>query len=354
MEETQPNIQYTIHPPQLVAFLRKSLKKRAEVLIELQKLSDAIPKDYVRGSPFCIFYFVTNIGDGFDVEIGIPIMEQFPSEFVKFRILPKLETFSIRHKGNLESIGQTYETVFTYAYQFGFPSQEFSREIYLDIEEEEKVEIEVQFIIHSWNSLLANHMVRVLGEKMQGKIMRGYQRFEIETPLQEKFEWLVRMLEKLEEVTNESQRFEILSGCAHFFPKELITEFKTVFDNARNSSTNLIDAVDKTLEYMKINPGGGSVPIRKGTRLYTTKNPRDPKAFQDAKTRIERMKAYCYCPIIRNNLDQKIPPFFCNCGAGWPKQIWEGIFDHPLRIEVIKSLTKGDDECEFCIYLPDE
>jgi predicted hydrocarbon binding protein len=43
---------------------------------------------------------------------------------------------------------------------------------------------------------------------------------------------------------------------------------------------------------------------------------------------------------------------YCYCGAGWYKQLWEGILGQPVRIEVLKSVLQGDDRCTFAIHLP--
>jgi predicted hydrocarbon binding protein len=45
---------------------------------------------------------------------------------------------------------------------------------------------------------------------------------------------------------------------------------------------------------------------------------------------------------------------FCFCGAGWFRQQWEGAIGKPVRIEVVKSVLKGDDVCQFAIHLPED
>jgi hypothetical protein len=90
---------------------------------------------------------------------------------------------------------------------------------------------------------------------------------------------------------------------------------------------------------------------RDGDVIYSEKSPARPTAYENAKTVDEKRRAYCFCPLIRGGLDE-IPESFCYCGAGWPKQLWEGILEQPLQVEVVKSLTKGDDTCEFAIHLP--
>ncbi|MBU7032677.1 MAG: hypothetical protein HXS53_09110 [Theionarchaea archaeon] len=52
--------------------------------------------------------------------------------------------------------------------------------------------------------------------------------------------------------------------------------------------------------------------------------------------------------------DIKISPTFCYCGAGWYKTLWEGVLDKPIDIEVLQSVIRGDECCEFAIYLPPE
>ncbi len=353
MEATKLGIHFSVHPPQKVISIRTTINSRAEIFAKIHKLKENIPENFIEGAPFCIFYYVTTVSEGNDVEIGIPITEQFQSNEFNSRILPKFETFSIKHKGTEEDLSQVYGKLFRYAYKYGYPSQEFGREIYYYVDDKEKREIEVQLIIHPWNRLLVENMNKVIGPELQQKVTEGLQALEIETPLDKKFKWLVEMLRKLEEFADEEQRFEIISGCAHFFPEEMIDELREVYLAALKSSSSIMDAVDETIEFMKTHKGWGSVPIRKGNILYTTKNPNNPKAFSEAKTHIEKIKAYCFCPIIRENLDKNIPITFCNCGAGWPKQIWEGVIGQTLKIEIVKSLTKGDEECQFAIHLPE-
>jgi len=352
MESSKLGIDYSVHAPQLVASVRTTIQTRKEVFSKIQDVITLIPDKLICGKPFCIFYWVTTLAEGSDVEIGLPVSEKFDSVELEFRTLPKFEAFSINHKRAVEDVGKVYGKLFQYANKFGFPSQEFGREVYHNFDDEDSREIMVQFILHPWNKLLVENMDKVLGAELQQKITEGMEALEIETPLEKKFEWLVGMLKKLEEVTDESQRFDIISGCAHFFPEEMISELHEVFLEALKNGPSMIEAVDQTLEYMKTHKGWGSVPFRKGNVLYTTKNPNNPKAFAEAKTHKEKIKAYCFCPIIRDNLDKDIPVTFCNCGAGWPKQIWEGVLGKSLKVEIVKSLTQGDEECQFAVHLP--
>lgn len=50
--------------------------------------------------------------------------------------------------------------------------------------------------------------------------------------------------------------------------------------------------------------------------------------------------------------DIKLYPTYCYCGAGFYKGIWEEILKKPVKVEVLKTVMKGDDICQIAIYLP--
>ena len=56
------------------------------------------------------------------------------------------------------------------------------------------------------------------------------------------------------------------------------------------------------------------------------------------------------CTMVRT--DETISPTFCNCGAGWFLQKWEGILGKPVKVQLIRSVLKGDDLCEVAVHLP--
>jgi predicted hydrocarbon binding protein len=49
-----------------------------------------------------------------------------------------------------------------------------------------------------------------------------------------------------------------------------------------------------------------------------------------------------------------MPTAFCYCGAGWYRQQWEGAIGRPVTIEIVKSVLKGDEVCQFAIQLPED
>jgi hypothetical protein len=108
--------------------------------------------------------------------------------------------------------------------------------------------------------------------------------------------------------------------------------------------------VDAVIEFMERDPGWGEKPLREGRVIYSTKKLRDPQAQTEA----EKRRAYCFCPIVRDRLDQGMSTTFCYCGSGWFRRQWEGALGRPVRIEIAQSIVKGDDVCQFAIHLPDD
>lgn len=373
MEAVQ--VEYQKHPPMWVVSSRTQIQQRMQILQIIKKFQNLLPKNLISGSPFCTFYYVTKVAPGnFDVEIGFPINyamyssqdEQLNASIVELnarvREVEPLESLSAIHEGSLSSIRDTFGQVFTSAYEKGILSQEFSREVYLDIDErafDENFEgnpehkVDLQLIIHNWGELFDKNAKQILDSQMWTSLQNCCGSLELHSSLEEKFTWILKMLSFLKENTSVENQFQIISSCAHIFPDEMVDEMRSVFDQAYRNGATIIEAVDQTLEFMDKTPGF-KAPIRKGNILFTSKNPRDPEAFKQAVTRSEKMAAYCYCPFIRNNLDKEIPETFCYCGAGWVRKQWEGTFQVPLKIELMKSLTKGDNECQFAVHIPEK
>lgn len=52
----------------------------------------------------------------------------------------------------------------------------------------------------------------------------------------------------------------------------------------------------------------------------------------------------CYCGSV-SRTKEKIPLTYCYCGADWYKRLFEEVLGRPLRVDVLKSIANGADEC---------
>jgi hypothetical protein len=111
--------------------------------------------------------------------------------------------------------------------------------------------------------------------------------------------------------------------------------------------------VDAVFEAMARDREKHSRPYREGDVVVEVKAPRDAEAFAAAQTLEERRVAYCHCPLARAGAaSSPAPEPYCCCGGGWYKGIWEFIVERPVRVEVLRSVMRGDNDCAFAVHLP--
>lgn len=340
--------------PTLVAFQRFNLKERSEVLPKIAGMAARLSEENIAGEPYCILQYFSSYPQGFEAEVGFPVRQKVETEGLQFKTSPALEVLALLHAGPSEMLKETRQKIHQFASEKALILDEFNREVYPDWRNPQGA-IEAQFVIHNWNALLARNLERVLGSESREKILQGVVQISIETPLAQRFEWTKAAMERLTAVTDERQRFDIISNCAHVFPSGMLEKLKSVYAAARVTNPDPMFAVDAVLDFMKSDPGWGEKgQYRQGRVIYHTKNPADPQAHEQAKTPEEKRAAYCFCPIIRANLDKGMPVSYCYCGSGWFRQQWEAAIDQPVTVEVLQSVLRGDDVCQFAVHLAHE
>jgi len=354
MSLKEKGIEYKELAPALVATTRFVLGKREELAGVLARLAQAIPEGIIAGAPFAIINFITTVKDGSDVEAGYPVTQAVEAEGINTRMFPAASVLSLRHEGDLEDIGGAYRTLYGTAYSHGLISDEFCREVYHDLSDPDKGRVEVQFVIHDWGRLFQGNLDRVLGTVAMQAIMAGHDALGVESTVDDRFAWAKGAVERLDGSATEFEKYEVLSRCAHVFPAEHVQRLRVAYEEARQATGDGLLAVDAVLAFMERDPVWGRRPYREGRTIFVAKNPRDPKAFEEASTLEEKRRAACFCPIIRQHLEKGMSPTFCYCSSGWERRQWEGAIGRPVRVDVVKTLLRGDDHCQFAIHLPED
>jgi hypothetical protein len=354
MSMTELKIEHKTLPATLVATTRLNAKSRADLRAALTDLAGRLPAGAIAGPAFCLFQFITSYTEGFDVEVGFPLAGPVEVDGVHTRTRPEMQVLARVHNGPVESLRDDLLPLYGFASEHGLISDEFRQEVYLDADDPQGSHIELHFVIHDWNGLLARTLARVLGDESRRALMAGSQALGLESSIPERFQWTRAMVDQLDTLTDDDQRYEILSRCAHVFPKGQIAKLGVVFEETRAQTGDPWQAVDAVIDFMIADPGWGVRPERRGATVYAAKNPRDPQAYAQAQTDAERKRAACFCPLIRDHLDGGMSDTFCYCSAGWERQQWEGALGRPVRVDVVQSLLKGDDRCQFAIHLPED
>lgn len=338
-------------PATFAATIHLNLRARAELPDVLREVAEQIPPEYVAGPAFALFQFISSFPEGYEVEVGFPVSRAVEGGRVTTRQLPALEVLALVHRGPIVGLGESVRRLYGYMREHGLISDEFRREVYLDWQRPGQ-EIELQAVLHDWTGLLERNVENVLGAQARQTVMRGCAALTIASTLEERFLWIKGAMERLESLADDDQRHDVVSGCAHVFPRGQLEELRAAYQEARASTGDGLAAVDAVIAHIARRGWGDAAIRREGHTVYATKPPADPEGYEQAQTAAERRAAYCFCPIMRTHLDAGMPDTYCYCGAGWCRQQWEYTTGRPVRVERVRLVHRGDDCCEFAIHLP--
>jgi hypothetical protein len=337
----------------LVASIRQPVNGRVEIQELFKELEDAVVPENRAGDFFWIRHYINSLEEGIDAEVGVPVSHAVEAGRVTSRMLPALQVLWVKHDDPAETIVESYRVFGAASREFGLISEEFMIESFQEVDDVIDGPIEVQYVLHDWAGLFKNNLSRVVGEEEASRIFGEMDSITIDTPLEERKELTLCAVSRLAALAQETTTYDVVSSCAHVFPDTQTEKLREVYQKAFTQSQDKIVAIDAVLDFMDADPGWRVEIFREGEVIYTAKNPRDRAAFEAAETEEERRKAYCFCPIIRNHLEEDIPPEFCYCGSGWYRKQWEDASQKPVSIEIVKSLVKGDNRCQYAIKILD-
>jgi effector-binding domain-containing protein len=341
-------------PATQVAYVRFHLKDRSELQDVLQELAGVIPAAVITGPPILYIQSFSSYTEGYAAEAGFPVSRVVEGENIRNRTIPALEVLALTHSGPRDSLRETKVELYQFARGNAFISDEFSREVYPGWPDPEGP-VEIHFVVHNWNRLLSVNLERILGKKGRDSVLPRGDALPIDATPEQRFEWSRAAMHRLDVLADPHQKYDAVSSCAHVFPPAMLEMLQRVYADSRSRGDDALQAVDAVLAFMETDPGWNEkVHSRQGRVVYQTKGPADPEAHAAATTDAERRAAYCFCPVIRSRLDQGMPVTYCYCGAGWYRQQWETATGKPVTVEVVRSVLKGDMDCEFATHLSED
>ncbi len=204
----------------------------------------------------------------------------------------------------------------------------------------------------NWLERFAKSIGDLAGKSVRSEVMKGSEKLGPRSTPSCRAKWIKGAMDRLNARVDEETRKQIMiNTCPHTYPRKRIEKLRKQYKR--------LGDIDKLLEIMYNDKSYAGTsyydcPQRKGSTVYITKVPRDPKAHEKAQTELERKLTYCHCPWTRAALKTStaISPTFCYCSVSWDKQLWEGILERPVEVDVVESLLKGDDRCVHAFHLP--
>ncbi|MHA1902641.1 MAG: hypothetical protein ACXADL_08510 [Candidatus Thorarchaeota archaeon] len=303
---------------------------------------------YISGPAFVHSHWGTIDENGkIDIEVGYPVIRSMEKSGIETRTLPGGDVLSVIHRGSLADLKNSISSLGNVIREHHLLLKEsFEREILLQFDSEEK-EIEVQYHLLPWIESFSDGLGSVLGTEARDYILEGSEAFDPQSDAISRTKWISSAIERLEEMSDDTQRREILTGCGHRFPEERIERPKGVYEKTGNID-KLLAAMHEDSWYEK--------PVREGNIVYVTKAPWNRQKYDEATSELEKKYYYCYCGSIREaivNPEIDVSSSYCYCAAGWFKALWENILERPVQVDVVKSILKGDNDCKFAIHLPE-
>jgi hypothetical protein len=204
----------------------------------------------------------------------------------------------------------------------------------------------------SWLEKFAESIADIAGDAVKKEVMKDSEKLGSHPTPRQRARWIKGAMERLNALADEEKRKQIMINiCPHTYPRKRIEKMRKQYKQ--------LGSIDKLLEIMCNDKSYGGTsyydnPKRKGDMVYITKVPCNPKSHAKAQTDLERKLTYCHCPWARAALKrhENLSPMFCYCSVSWDKQLWEGILDTHVKIEIVKSILKGDNQCVHALHLP--
>ena len=342
--EEKGEIKHIIREKTLFASIRRPIKKRADLEPYVNTLKKSC-EGKINGPLTLIFHYDTPV-DGFDAEIGFPVSEKVEIEPISSRILGRNEFLSSLHSGKAEKIGEAYQRVYSLMYKNGISPGMSTVEIFheFDFAKPDNIKVEVMGSIHMWNYLYKTALKKFLGEEKQHQIYLDGDKITPLSGIEERTPWVKNTLDRLKKESSQEEQFQILSHIALVRPMEEIKQYKHKYLE-KNNVQDVITLLKSKLKWI-------AEPEIKENYVHISKIARNREGFDKAKTHDEKRSHYCFCRLVSEAANlPTIDPIFCYRAAGWAAQLWEEILQKPvIKCDIVKSVLKGDDYCDFKLY----
>lgn len=139
-----------------------------------------------------------------------------------------------------------------------------------------------------------------------------------------KAEFAKCLMDNLETKFPEKVRIKVMENCGRrCIRAPTIKKAKTIKRNTKNL-VELIDGLNKQ------HIGGG--------RLRLENN------------RINVEYGKCYCGMV-SKTKERFSSTYCNCSRGYLLELFEQIFEKPVKVELIESVIQGAKSCKFIIHI---
>lgn len=184
---------------------------------------------------------------------------------------------------------------------------------------------------------------------------------------QESIEWSDQLMDILNKELTEDEVAEVMCSCACLAPKDYLKTLRDEYLKTKDlkhvhqllqqyfekSITTYKNLNEDQLKYI-VDRDMGMAGRLEGNTITAVKIPKDFHEYFQTEDPVKKRYHYCHCPRIREALrdeDKPVDKNYCYCGAGFYRDIWEFILQHPVKVRIVESLLQDDEHCKIKIYL---
>ncbi len=182
-------VEYKELEEELLSTIRFDMLDRNEIYPMLEKIKEEAG-DYICGPPFIIYHWGTGVDNGYDVEVGYPVLEEVYSDEIDTYELEDFDVVSYTHHGSYDAVRESYQKITEYMKDHGLILMPQSRQILIkeDPENPDDNVMEIQLFIHNWDERLEEGLDEILGEEERNVIMKGNGDIDFDSSWEERFD----------------------------------------------------------------------------------------------------------------------------------------------------------------------
>ena len=355
--------------PQTAVADRRFVADQQDILASIETLR-SVAGEAIAGAPICLF-LGHDPDRGYEVEIALPVEENASIEGFARVTLPGDHVLWAMHRGPHTKSDAGAGLRETAERMWGFIGDHHllagdspTRYVYLegpethgDRSEKYVTEIRISYHLPFWIESLERGLSERVDTETAATVTTGADAVRHDFDAERLRSWVRGALARLDKaVPCERTRACVLNGCAHRYPMSQLLRMKAAYEE----EGDIIAFIERLNRDDRLFP---SQIFRKEGEprhvVFIEKiiPPWNRAAYDRSTDPIEKRYYGCFCSLVKEVIrtGEALSPSFCHCSAGWFVQMWETILDRSaIRVDVVRSILRGDDRCVFAVHLPED
>ncbi len=144
--------------------------------------------------------------------------------------------------------------------------------------------------------------------------------------------WIKNMLDHMDEQLDEETRIKLLNACGRscYIYAQGVADDRKISNEQAEGFLHALESDGYKIERTK----------EKTIIYFGYKGEQNPQG-------LSLKEGYCLCPIVESDLSY-LSPSYCNCSAGYVKEIIERNTGWKVkRVDVLESIKRGGKDCRF-------